>query len=122
MSQIQSGDPLLQMMGAGRLEYWSEKCRQKEVFEISCELWLRKKYERVSGKPLNDIWSLVGDEAKIIEKYCKEQEEIAANFNNIISRLVGPLEGLFKTRRMTAPEIFASLWFFFCGQDEKLPH
>lgn len=122
MSQIQSGDPLLQMMGAGRLEYWSEKCRQKEVFEISCELWLRKKYERVSGKPLNDIWSLVGDEAKIIEKYCKEQEEIAANFNNIISRLVVPLEGLLKPRRMTAPEIFASLWSFFCGQDENIPH
>ena len=121
MSQIQSGDPLLQMMGSGRLEYWSEKCRNKEVFEITCELWLRKKYERVSGKPLNDIWSLVGDEAKIIDRYCQEQEEIAENFNTIVSRLIVPLDTLMKPRRMGAQEIFRSLWSFFCGQDENVP-
>lgn len=121
MSQIQSGDPLLQMMGVGRLEYWSDKCRNKEVFDISCELWLRKRYDRISGKPFNDIWSAIGDEGKIIEKYCKEQEEIAANFNQLVSRLVVPLEGLLKPRRMGAPEIFKSLWSFFCGQDENAP-
>lgn len=121
MNQVQSGDPLLLTMASDRQEYWEQKRDAKQVFGITCQIWFRKNYDRELSKPFNNIWSLGINEAATMNKYLAEQEYIANDFKQIVSRVISPIVGLTKARRLTSSEIFTAIWSYLCGEDAEQP-
>ena len=60
---VKYGDPVLQMLARDRVAVFREMCAKDELFSISTEMWIRKKYARSTPGSLSNVTELSADNA-----------------------------------------------------------
>lgn len=115
---VKYGDPVLQMLARDRVAVFREMCAKDELFSISTEMWMRKKYARSTPGSLSKVTELSADNA--IRKFMAEHKQIASDFAIVCDSVVSPLVGYLKPRIASPDEVVGSLWDYFVG-DENVP-
>lgn len=111
-------NPVLYLMAKDREKMFLDMAANEELFSVSSEMWIRKKYARSVPGSLSAAVEM--DALKAIQKYLQEHNSLSADFSMLCDSVVSPLERYLKPRAATAEEVAASLWDYFVG-DGNVP-
>jgi len=111
-------DPVLYLMAEDRKKMFLEMAKNEELFSVSAEMWIRRKYARSVPGSLSSVVEMNAEKA--MQKYMQEHISLAADFSMLCDSVVSPLERYLKPRIASPEEVVASLWDYFVG-DEDYP-
>lgn len=111
-------DPVLYLMAEDRKKMFLEMAKNEELFSVSAEMWIRRKYARSVPGSLSSVVEM--DAEKAMQKYMQEHISLAADFSMLCDSVVSSLERYLKPRIASPEEVVASLWDYFVG-DEDYP-
>jgi len=111
-------DPVLYLMAEDRKKMFLEMAKNEELFSVSAEMWIRRKYARSVPGSLSSVVEMNAEKA--MQKYMQEHISLAADFSMLCDSVVSSLERYLKPRIASPEEVVASLWDYFVG-DEDYP-
>lgn len=111
-------DPVLYLMAEDRKKMFLEMAKNEELFSVSVEMWIRRKYVRSVPGSLSSVVEMNAEKA--MQKYMQEHISLATDFSMLCDSVVSSLERYLKPRIASPEEVVASLWDYFVG-DEDYP-
>jgi len=109
-------DPVLYLMAEDRKKMFLEMAKNEELFSVSVEMWIRRKYVRSVPGSLSSVVEM--DAEKAMQKYMQEHISLAADFSMLCDSVVSSLERYLKPRIASPEEVVASLWDYFVGDGD----
>jgi len=109
-------DPVLYLMAEDRKKMFLDMAGNEELFSVSAEMWIRRKYARSVPGSLSSVVEM--DAEKAMQKYMQEHISLAADFSMLCDSVVSSLERYLKPRIASPEEVVASLWDYFVGDGD----
>lgn len=109
-------DPVLYLMAEDRKKMFLEMAKNEELFSVSVEMWIRRKYVRSVPGSLSSVVEMNAEKA--MQKYMQEHISLATDFSMLCDSVVSPLERYLKPRIASPEEVVASLWDYFVGDGD----
>lgn len=106
-------DPIIYLLSKDRKKMFLDMALNEELFSVSAEMWIRKKYARSTPGSLSRAVEI--NEEKAMQAFFNEHKNISSDFSILCDSVVSPLEKYLNPELGTAEDVVASLWDYFVG-------